>query len=373
MKPATLKSWSAVHTWTSLVCTAFLLMLCVTGLGMIWLSDLDAMFAAHPPVSQGPMVTRPADLDAMFAKAEAMRPGERVTYADWAFEGDLVGVNMARADDQKKRTRQLIFDARNGAYLEDTRKDNPNQPVRVFLRTINRLHIEMFAGLPGEYFLAAMATLFVAATVSGVVLYGPFTQKLAFGTVRSDRSARAGWLDIHNLVGIATVGWVLVVSITGVMNAFTVPAYAAWRKAALPALVAPFKGRPPLTEAIGPMRALDVAQAAVPGSRMVRIVTPGARDGSPRHYVVWTEGDTNVTKKLFRPVLVDAVTAEVVLSAPPPWWLSALQLSRPLHFGNYGGAPLKALWTLLDLAAIVIVASGLYLWVARRRWRPARG
>lgn len=38
---------------------------------------------------------------------------------------------------------------------------------------------------------------------------------------------------------------------------------------------------------------------------------------------------------------------------------------QPLHFGNYGGMPLKILWALLDLLAILVLASGLYLWLER--------
>jgi len=313
--------------------------------------------------------TPPADLDKVFADALKRTPGERVTYADWAFEGDLLGVNMALPDNPRPR-RQLIYDARTGDFLEDTRTDNPNHPVRVFLRTMNRLHIQLFLGLPGEFFLAGMTTLFVVATVSGVVLYVPFTRKLGFGEVRAERSSRAAWLDSHNLIGIATLGWILVVAITGIMNAFTVPAYATWRKVTVPALVAPYKSQPSLESRIGPQRAKDIGEASNLGSRMVRITPPGGKDGSPRHWVVWTQGDTPITKKLFRPVLVAADTGAVTLSSPPPWWLSALQFSRPLHFGDYGGAPLKVLWTVLDLLAIAILVSGLKLFFGRRKRRP---
>jgi len=52
-----------------------------------------------------------------------------------------------------------------------------------------------------------------------------------------------------------------------------------------------------------------------------------------------------------------------------PWYLRALDVSRPLHFGDYGGLPLKMIWALLDLVAILVLGSGLYLWAARRRRR----
>jgi uncharacterized iron-regulated membrane protein len=46
--------------------------------------------------------------------------------------------------------------------------------------------------------------------------------------------------------------------------------------------------------------------------------------------------------------------------------VKALGLSKPLHFGDYGGMPLKILWALLDVATIVVLWSGLVLWWRRR-------
>ena len=50
-----------------------------------------------------------------------------------------------------------------------------------------------------------------------------------------------------------------------------------------------------------------------------------------------------------------------------PWYVKGLFLSVPLHFGDYGGLPLKIVWALLDIAAIVVLGSGLYLWLGKHR------
>lgn len=42
-------------------------------------------------------------------------------------------------------------------------------------------------------------------------------------------------------------------------------------------------------------------------------------------------------------------------------------MSQPLHFGDYGGMPLKIVWALLDAITIVVLGSGLYLWLVKRR------
>lgn len=46
-------------------------------------------------------------------------------------------------------------------------------------------------------------------------------------------------------------------------------------------------------------------------------------------------------------------------------YLTALLVSQPLHFGDYGGMPMQILWALLDIATIVVLGSGLYLWLKK--------
>src|SRR3546814_19766378 len=79
-----------------------------------------------------------------------------------------------------------------------------------------------------------------------------------------------------------------------------------------------------------------------------------------------SSGSSSLAARNYQPVLVDAVTSK--LSAVPAWPLamSALYLSQPLHFGDYGGLPLKIIWALFDLVAIAVLGSGLYLLLGRR-------
>lgn len=79
-------------------------------------------------------------------------------------------------------------------------------------------------------------------------------------------------------------------------------------------------------------------------------------------------GDTPLTSRLLKPVLLDGETAEVADSHALPAYLQALLVSQPLHFGDYGGMPLKVIWAALDVMTIVVIGSGLYLWLARR-WK----
>jgi uncharacterized iron-regulated membrane protein len=83
-------------------------------------------------------------------------------------------------------------------------------------------------------------------------------------------------------------------------------------------------------------------------------------------------GDEDFSSRLYRPVLIDAQSGAITDRRSLPWYLTALLISQPLHFGDYGGQPMKLLWALLDLATIVVLVSGLYLWLVRGRARKAR-
>jgi uncharacterized iron-regulated membrane protein len=79
------------------------------------------------------------------------------------------------------------------------------------------------------------------------------------------------------------------------------------------------------------------------------------------------KGDTHLTSHLLTPVLIDAQDLHVTATLGRPWYMDALLLSQPLHFGDYGGMPMKILWAALDVLTILVLGSGLYLWWVRRR------
>ncbi|HTO41157.1 MAG TPA: PepSY-associated TM helix domain-containing protein, partial [Rhizomicrobium sp.] len=104
-----------------------------------------------------------------------------------------------------------------------------------------------------------------------------------------------------------------------------------------------------------------------PGMSPASLAFPGTAFASPRHFTVFLRGSTPVTRRLIAPRLVDAATGEVVAMRDMPLYVKTLFLSQPLHFGDYAGLPLKILWALLDIAAIIILCSGIYLWLGRRK------
>jgi uncharacterized iron-regulated membrane protein len=78
-------------------------------------------------------------------------------------------------------------------------------------------------------------------------------------------------------------------------------------------------------------------------------------------------GHSPATARLLKPALIDAQTGQLTDTRDLPWYLSVLLLSQPLHFGDYGGLPMKILWALFGIVTIAVLGSGLYLWMTRRK------
>jgi uncharacterized iron-regulated membrane protein len=74
-----------------------------------------------------------------------------------------------------------------------------------------------------------------------------------------------------------------------------------------------------------------------------------------------------LTSRLLKPALIDAETGALTDMRDLPWYVTTLLISQPLHFGDYGGMPLKLIWAVLDAITIIVLGSGLYLWIRRRR------
>jgi uncharacterized iron-regulated membrane protein len=367
--PRAVRAWCAIHTWSSLVCTVFLLMLCLTGLPLIFHDEIDHLLGHDVAAPEMAADAPRADLDRIVDAAIARHPGEVMKFIYWdADEPDSVSLTLAPTRDAPPAdARNVIVDARTAAVLGE-----PQHRARLthFLLV---LHMELFAGLPGKLFLGLIGIIFVAAIVSGIVVYGPFMRRIDFGTVRTDKSRRLKWLDLHNLIGIVTVSWALVVGVTGIINTLTDPLVKFWQYKVVMQMAAANKGRPVATtlSPVGP--AVEVARGAAPGMTPTLVAYPGTGFSTPRHYSVFMRGATPLTAQLRTPVLVDAETGELAAVLTMPWYITVLRLSQPLHFGDYGGMPLKILWALLDCVTIVVLASGLYLWIARRRTSVAPG
>jgi uncharacterized iron-regulated membrane protein len=117
-------------------------------------------------------------------------------------------------------------------------------------------------------------------------------------------------------------------------------------------------------------RAIEAALARTPpGWGLSSVIFPGTDYTTPGHYGVLTMGSTGLDARRVNATLVDATTGQVTRQLALPAYLQAVFVSEPLHFGDYGGLPLKLLWTTCSLLTLFIVGNGAWLFFDRRRSR----
>jgi uncharacterized iron-regulated membrane protein len=365
MSPVSLRRWSWIHKWSSLVCTVFMLLLCLTGLPLIYHHEIGHLLGNEveaPALTAAQAAPPRASLDSVIAAGKARYPDKVMMYMSQEADEPALWFLTMGAHPNDPEFVSIAIDARTAQYVAE-----PPIEGGAVMAFLFHLHVDLFAGVPGKLFLGCMGLLLIVAVVSGVVLYAPFMRKLEFGDIRHGRTARLKWLDLHNLLGIVTLVWTLVVGTTGVVNTLADVLLQYWQATEIAAMVKPYEGQPPPVTLASMEQSVARARALQPGMQVGFIAFPGTPFASSHHYGIYMRGDQALTARLYKPVLVDAGSGQVTDQRTLPWYLTALLLSQPLHFGDYGGAGMQFLWALLDLATIVVLGSGLYLWLKRGR------
>ncbi|MCM8738006.1 PepSY domain-containing protein [Azospirillum sp. A1-3] len=365
MTPASLRGWRLVHRWTSLICSANLLILCVTGLILVFHHEIQHLMGE--------------ELDSSYTEGQVRLPLQ--TLVDIARKADpALEPKLLSFDPEDKAVNYIYlsppgesgFDLGRWVVLNGFTGANQmlKQPEETLVGFLLKLHVDLFTGFAGQMFVGVMGLLFVVSTVSGLVVYGPFMKKLAFGILRFGRGTRIGNIDLHNLFGVATLVWAFVVGLTGAILSFSPLITGYWQKTELAAMTArhtePMTGSPVSID-----RVAEAGLSAFPGKDLAFIAYPGNEYAGSRHFSVMVRGHTELTQRLLSVALVDAETGVVAETAGTPWYMTVLMLSGPFHFGDYGGLPLQIVWALFTIVTGVVTVTGFIVWLKRPRARAA--
>lgn len=366
MSPTLTRRLLSVHRWCGLVVSLNVLIFAITGAFLVFHEEIDAMLGVMPELaSEGEQIplARAVEL------ARAHRPGENALYvfSDAEEYPGAILVGLAPKESHKlEDTKPVIIDATRGTVLDKVKLDDG------FSAFMLRAHAQLFMGAPGALLVGAIGLAFLTSLLTGMIIYGPMMKRFAFGLLRRERHLRTLFADVHKLIGAATFGWNLVVVATGVFLSIGSLLLQLYTMTELAELAKPYAGRPAVQDLSTLDRAVVRAEEASGGRRWSLVALPGSDFASPQHYSVLLKGHGGLDKRMLTMALVDASDPERVDHREFPWYLRALLVSEPLHFGDYGGLPLKLLWLAFTLATIALTGSGVWVTFATRRERALR-
>lgn len=243
------------------------------------------------------------------------------------------------------------------------------------------------AGLPvgveiGENITGVLAGLYFVALVSGLILVLPSLVRDVLA-LRLSANLKRMWLDAHNLVGVASLPFHLVIALTAFVFGLHDPIYAALDRMVydgeLPKIMrstSPFAGvrRDEASAATKPVAELIAAVAATSAG-----FTPKGlhyRDMHTRGATVRVFGeDPRFLSRGGGFAALRGATAEVVnvdyLPEAQSSWTKIVAAFFALHFASYGGDIVRWTYLVLGLAGAFLFYSGNLLWIESRR-RTAR-
>ena len=266
--------------------------------------------------------------------------------------------------------------------------DFVEEPASELADFINQLHYQLAipsgGGLLniGMTLMGFIAVLYGVALFSGLVIHWPKIGKELLA-LRHQGNVRRYWKNLHNVIGIISFPFHLIMSVTGAaMGMFTVVAVL------LGALVFGPQLRGVITEQTEVWSAVESQGNTVIMPRMDDVLS-AARNELPELSVDWLEirgyGDAagwiDVAGSVpgyvghHAHVVLDPTLGPLRVIAPGQRSLNFASLSPvySLHFGDYGGLLVKLLYFVLGLLGSLLFVSGNILWCERRSDRTGPG
>lgn len=245
---------------------------------------------------------------------------------------------------------------------------------------VQQLHFNLtIPGALGRYLVGIFGTLLLASLITGILAHRRIL-KDAF-RLRWGGSRRLTNADLHNRIGVWALPFHLIVSLTGSLLGLS---------GLIIFMLAMIAYRGDQTRAIasllGPQATEDARAAPVPDIHPmlahIEKETPGARVSQLRFEHVGTAGQ-QVTVSIAAPGYLTQAESYVFAAdgrlkqkagfTDGNVGMRIYGMVTPLHYGTYGGLPLKIIYALLGSGLTLIVATGGNVWLARRRdqGRPA--
>jgi uncharacterized iron-regulated membrane protein len=360
MSPTATRRLLSIHRICGLIVSLNMLIFAVTGAILVFHEEVDALLGQDLPRGAGKQVVTLAHA---VERARAEKPAAQPVYVfhdDEEYPGAIL-VGLSEGSNKLADSKPVFVDAASGEVLKSI------DPEGTFTAIMLRLHAQLLLGPAGALLVGVIGLALLLSLGTGVVIYGPMMKRFVFGAIRRQHHVRTLLADVHKLLGVASFGWTLVVVLTGTFLSIGSQLIQLYTMTEMAALAAPYKQERPVSDWSTLDAAAQNAEQASAGRRWSLIALPGSDFASPRHYAILLRGHEGLDKRMLTIGLVDALQPERVDHREFPWYLRALLISEPLHFGDYGGMPLKLLWLAFTLITIGMSISG--VWVTVSAWR----
>jgi uncharacterized iron-regulated membrane protein len=317
-----------IHLWSGIAIGLYVLLISISGSAIVFRNEI------YKVADQGPrkVQVRGEKLpeDALKKAAEKLYPGDSVGYVWPSKEADVA--TEIWLDHNGKRN-QRLFDPYTAQDL------GPSVPYAIQVTAwFMELHTDLLGDQTGREINGWMSVIFTVLCITGLIVWWPGIDRWRRSLIIDPRSGwkRINW-DLHSAVGFWSFGLVFMWAVTGIFVVWPVPIERELHKYMPLIRYAPPEDIP---EAVNSLPAGIFAQPV------------------PLPPVPQVEGGAGISKGEFG-------KGKGRRRRPEPVYSKGDQIIRwayYLHFGNFAGNKVKALWVLLGLLPAMLFITGTIMW-----------
>ncbi|HEX5660747.1 MAG TPA: PepSY-associated TM helix domain-containing protein [Polyangiales bacterium] len=377
MRSELVRIYKVVHTWTGILSGMALFIAFYAG--AITLFKQPLVHWATPPASASaiplaqtptliqrtlashPEATRSFELDVRGDAAHALEWTRHEPHAD---EHDALSVRHFMA----------TLEADGTVRSREVPRSHLGELIDVLHRVVG-LPVDSDAN---RYLMGVVASLYFMALFSGFVVLLPSMLKDLFA-FRVGPNLKRMWLDAHNIVGLGSFPFHVVIALTATVFAFHDAIYAAQdmlvHDGKLGALLRG-DAAPPEKQPLDPAKLLAPDQlvaritAVAPDLELTTLRYMRVTGPSPTVFAFGHNPRALEFRALGGVIMIDPYSGRIQNTAYVPGQQgvpeTVLTSAFALHFGSFGGAPVKWLYFVLGLLGAWLVYSGNLLWIESR-------
>lgn len=374
-----IRLYKSLHTWVGISSGLLLFIGFFAGAVTMFKQPIDGW--AQPAQQRLPLVAE-AQRDVLIQAVLSQYPSAQTDFTLFLTDDDHVPASLVWYENTQDGHELALNVPQSRATLDGENKLVVSQPLPSKLsELIDMLH--RTGGIPGEigheyigiYLMGVAGLLYGLALVSGVIILLPSLVK-DFFALRQGPNRKRFWLDAHNIIGITSLPFHLVIALTVVVFAFHDQFYGSlqsWVYGDHPMFQRTAAG----TEIYPPEQLLPVAELlqridqAAPEFTVTRLEF--WRLDSPRAVVrASLSSDDYLTRGANSGfVLLNPYTGTILdtnaLPGQQDFWSSVVATFFALHFGSYGGDGVRWIYFVMGLGGAFLFYTGNLLWVASRQ------
>jgi len=345
------------HSWLGLIAGLGLIVIGLTGSLLVFHDDIEALI--NPGiVTVAPTAAGRLPAAELLVSAQRQLPGYSV--AGWLYQleepeqADLLYVRKHGAPEWLIAT----VNPYTGELLA-----SPRLGTETFTGWILDLHYQLLADHTGLLIAGLLGLALFLLGATGIYLYRAFWKNLL--TFRWNASRRILFSDTHKFIGITSVAFNLILGFTGAWWNLThvIGHWIEGEDEEKPAAAIRYYAEPLNLDAL----IADTAQR-IPGYRAGFVSIP-TEEGWPITFYGQAPGHI-LTGPYGSTVSYDPQThvfKESYDIRQAGLWSRIADTFTPLHYGTFGGLPVKILWSLGGLTPGALAITGFVMWRLRRR------